>query len=343
MANLNVSKMLSNTAEALVKKTKEAFHLDISEDNPSGEYPLAELKLDIIGEESLTADSDVTDHYVENNTAYQDQISIKPKIYTVNGEVGELVWYQNDKKEQVFGQVSQRLEGIISFLPIRSKSFNQMKAKAMKALQWVDTASNVASKLTNLYDETAEGKQQQAFLQLCGYRDNRNVLRIQTPWGMLKGYVITNLKFTQPKETKDKTLISITFKELRTTHLSFVPFDPDKYQGNAIFENQPLTDNGKTSGRRETIARLATKDDKNNPFKMTGDIIDTGEEYICPVSDGTQQLEVWYKDAKNIQVINYETGQSIKNGTTWDNAFKKCAVKIYDKIDSVPVARGNPQ
>lgn len=159
-----------------------------------------------------------------------------------------------------------------------------MKTKAMKALQWVDTASNVASKLTNLYDDTAEGKQQQAYINLCKYRDERQHLNIVTPWGVLENYVITNLKLTQPKETKDKTLISISFKELRTTKLSFVDFDPDKYQGNAIFENEPEIDSGKVSGEE---ASLPTEDVEVDDIPLEYDTSD-----IPIAKDGEKFSEV---------------------------------------------------
>lgn len=247
MVRLANIKNIENAWEGIKSHVAEYFLIGTNQKG-DGKYPLGRLKMDIIGEETLTADCDVTDHYVESNTAFQDQISLKPKIFTIQGEVGELVWYQKDQDEQGLGQVAQRLEGVISFLPIRSKSFNQMKAKAMKAFQWVDTASNALSKLNTLTDGLSEGKQQSAFVHLCQYRDERQILTIKTPWGLLSGYVITNLKFTQPRDTKDKTYISITFKEFRTTSVSTVPFDSAKYQANAAFENQPKVNNGKTSG-----------------------------------------------------------------------------------------------
>lgn len=222
------------------------------------ENGIINLKLDIVGDETLTADCDVTDHYTEENKSYQDQISIKPKIYTVNGEVGELVWYQKDSSSQVLGQVAQRLEGVVSFLPISSKSFSQFKNNAMKAMQWVDTASNALSKVSNLMSTAfnlGNGKntrsvtnQEQAYEYLVSFRDNRTLLKIKTPWGILENYVITNLKFNQPKETKDKSYISISFKEIRLVTVNTVKFDASKYQGNALYENQPKTDNGTTSG-----------------------------------------------------------------------------------------------
>ena len=245
-----------------VKSHISSYFIVPTGDKGTLEYTTVQLKLDIIGEETLTADSDVTDHYVESNIAYQDQISLKPKIYTIQGEVGELVWYQKDANQQVIGQVAQKLEGIISFLPIRSKSFSQMKSKVMKGLQWVDTASNVFSKLDTL--SNFGNNQIQAYSRLCEYRDVRQPLNVQTPWGMLQGYVITNLKFIQPRETKDKTFISITFKEFRTTSVSTVPFNAAKYQANAAFENQPKRDNGKTSGVNSSVETYSEEQIKNS-------------------------------------------------------------------------------
>lgn len=245
---------------------------------------IVDLKLDIIGEETLTADCDVTDHYVESNIAYQDQISLKPKIYTINGEVGELVWYQKDSYSQSFGQVAQRLEGVISFLPVRSRAFDQMKTKVMKAAQWVDTVSNAASKIANL--SALGDSQQQAFIRLMEFRDGRFPISIQTPWGILENYVITNMSFTQPQNTKDKSLISITFKEFRTTSISeLVDFDPQKYYGNAAFENQPLSDIGVTDGLDVSISEeIIEAPAEANGYKEV-------KKYIAPIE---LEEEQWY-------------------------------------------------
>lgn len=226
---------------------------------------IVDLKLDIVGDETISADSDVTDHYVESNIAYQDQISLKPKIYTINGEVGELVWYQKDKYSQAFGQVAQRLEGVISFLPLRSRSFNQMKTNVMKAAQWVDTVSNAASKISNL--STIGSNQQQVYMRLLEFRDSRTPIKIKTPWGVLENYVITNLKFTQPKETKDKSIISITFKEFRTTQVSTVKYNAEKYQRNAALERQPIVDNGKSSGEDVSLEKHEITTQDNYSFE----------------------------------------------------------------------------
>src|SRR6185312_8744514 len=42
------------------------------------------------GEQTASLESDITDHYIENNTAIQDQIALKPVIITTHGFIGEL-------------------------------------------------------------------------------------------------------------------------------------------------------------------------------------------------------------------------------------------------------------
>lgn len=252
-----------------------------------------DLKLDIIGEESVTADNDVTDHYVESNEAYQDQITIKPTIYTINGEVGELVWYQKDTVSQRVGQVAQRLEGVVSFLPIRSRSFQQMKKKVMQAAQWVDTASNILDRFDTLTPGMTN--QAQAFYWLMSWRNFRRPLTVVSPWGKLVNFVITNLRITQPRDTKDKSLISITFKEFRTTSVTTVDFEEDKFQGVAKQENQPKVDNGKTDG---TDASIETYD-----YEMA----DGTKGKACDVPN-TENAVVYFDDGLGFNVVNKETG-----------------------------------
>ena len=298
--------------QALKDHVKEYFIVG------QGTQGLVNLRLDIVGDESLSADSDITDHYVESNIAYQDQISLKPKIYTIQGEVGELVWYQKDSASQVFGQVAQRLEGVVSFLPIRSKSFNQMKTKAMKALQWVDTASNAVSKISNLMSGSfgSVTHQQQAYQELIAIRDGRKPVNVQTPWGILKDYAITNLKLTQPKETKDKSIISITFKEFRTTSVGKVEFDASKYQGNAVYENQPEVDNGKTAGTGVGTAKQEVDAEGNMFYRDTVKFEEKEYEYKYYPEDGF--ADVYNKDGTQIDFGSAE----------YDNALNAMKNKI---------------
>lgn len=313
IANVN---NIGNVFSTMKDRVKSYF---ISESTEKG---VTDLRLDIIGEETLTADCDITDNYVESNISYQDQISLKPKIFTIQGEVGELVWYQRDPNQQGLGQLAQRLEGVISLLPVRSKSFNQMKSKVMKGLQWIDTASNAIDKINKLADINGNA-QQQAYNHLISLRDNRTPLTIQSPWELLVDYVIQNVKFTQPKETKDKTLIIITFKEFRTSMLGdVVPFDESKYQGNAVFENQPKEEIGKVSGEYKETTEI----DENGD--MVKDIEDFDGSYRCTIDPKTfQPTKIVEKATGEVILPNNEVGDNI-----WNDFEYFCARDIEKTI-----------
>ena len=289
------------------------------------------LKLDIIGEETLTADNDVTDHYVESNVAYQDQITIKPKIYTIQGEVGELVWYQKDSASQKVGQVAQRLEGVVSFLPVRSRSFSQMKKNVMKASQIVDTVSNIWDRFDTLTPGMT--KQQQAYNWLLFWRNMRAPITVESPWGTLVNYVITSLRMSQPRETKDKSLISITFKEFRTTSVTTVEYDEEKFQGYGKYENQPKVDNGNTDGTDTSISETVTSEE-NNPFYVEGDIGgESRTEYVANVTDGNEKYKVFYDTRYKGDVIVTSNGQTIIDNETRAKVFSAAQKSIDSEIN----------
>lgn len=276
------------------------------------------LKLDIIGDETLTADNDVTDHYVESNIAYQDQVSLKPKVYTIQGEVGELVWYQKDSVSQKVGQVAQRLEGVVSFLPTRSRSFQQMKSKVMKAAQWVDTASNIWDRFDSLTPEMTN--QQQAYNWLLFWRNMRAPILVNSPWGILSGFVITSLTFSQSRETKDKSTISITLKEFRTTSVTTVKFDKDKYQGNAMQENEPKKDNGVTAG---DDVSPSTTDKEGNPVC----VVSTEDKSTYDIRYDYKSKDLIIYDEKNLQMLS-------PNSHEYEDAitamYRQCGDSIED-------------
>lgn len=214
---------------------------------PNDETGIGSVKLDIIGEQTLSFDTDSTDNYVESNLAYQDQISLKPIIYTIQGEVGELVYYEKDSAQTQVGYVNEKLSKIASFAPSVSKSFQQISDKALKVAGWVDSADNLITRLSKL--DFTENKQQQAYLALIALRNSRVPIDVATPWTNLASYVISNVKLTQPKETRDKTLIYISLKEFRTTELTYTKFNASNYQNRLANQKAQNIEQGQTNGK----------------------------------------------------------------------------------------------
>ena len=167
-------------------------------------------------------------------------------MYTIQGEVGELVYYEKDSIQTQVGYVSEKLSKIASFAPSVSSSFQQVSDKALKIAGWIDTADNLITRLDKL--EVTQTQQQKAYLALIALRNARAPININTPWTDLSNYVITDVKLTQHKETKDKTLISITLKEFRETTLTTVPFKAQDYQSRLQDQKAPTVEQGQTTG-----------------------------------------------------------------------------------------------
>jgi len=81
---------LANTPEGAALVTPENLPLGV-----------AGFLFDIEGEEIFELRSDITDHYVEDNTTIQDQWGRLPERITLNGYVGELVGYLSNPNPPV--------------------------------------------------------------------------------------------------------------------------------------------------------------------------------------------------------------------------------------------------
>lgn len=239
--NLN---KIKNSAQGLSKKIQTDLTSFIH--SGSSKYEIADVGLDIIGDEKVVLENDVTDNYVETNIAYQDQISIKPVTYTISGEVGELVYYKNDNDNSILTAVPEKLTQVASFVPSISSTVSSVRDKAIKVSNILNSVDNFANRVSKLTKE--EDLQTRAFNRLVQLRNTREPINVRCPWGILTGFVITRIEFTQESETKDKTKITISFKELRTTQLGETLFDSDRYQGVEKLTRSPLVEKGQTTG-----------------------------------------------------------------------------------------------
>lgn len=228
------------------------------------------LKLDIIGNESITVGSDVTDNYVENNVSYQDHITRKPLIYTLEGEIGEVTYYNKDASNSVVEGLTTKLVPITTFLPSVSKKMYSVMNKTTKLLNLVDSIDNFVTRWSKLFTNEGNDLQSNAFCYLLSLWYIRKPITIQTPWRKLSGYVITNIEFNQPRETRDKTKIKISFKEFREVSKMTSKFDPNKLFGRAQAQKSNLQDLGQTTG--STVTNQMCKANQWCPDLSYGDI-----------------------------------------------------------------------
>lgn len=208
------------------------------------------------GEQTVMLESDITDHYVEDNTAVQDQIAIKPEIITTHGYIGEL--------NNVPPSFLKPLKFIADKLYVINAYTPQLTTTALIAYQQafflyqvaanvVDSAVSAWNTLTGQGDlsvineqglnvESNQNKQQTAFQQFYGYWRSRTLFTVQTPWAIFQNMAIMRLRAIQDAETRVITDFEVTFKMIRKATSILGP--SPVLQGQAATQAASATDMG---------------------------------------------------------------------------------------------------
>lgn len=210
---------------------------------------IKDLHLHIYGNETMTLTADITDNYVENNVAYQEHIALKPKVFTVSGEIGELTWFKKDEQNSMIEAVEQKFYPVVSFLPPVAKIASSVQEKALKIMGVVDSLDNFATRLWGLLNGDNENtEQKKGYKYLMALWERRVPIDIRTPYGKVSNYVIQSVEFTQADRSVDKSLVKISFKEFKTVIEKRAKVDAKKLQGRRSAQQAAKQNKGTTTG-----------------------------------------------------------------------------------------------
>lgn len=181
------------------------------------------------GEQTATLESDITDHYVEDNTAVQDQIALRPEIITTHGFVGEL----NDITPPALNSLkllADKLTIINAYTPVLSETailaYNEAAFFYSNAKNVVDSAVASWTSINQKGGESVingnsitieqnQTKQQIYFQQFYGYWRTRTLFTVQTPWAIFQNMAIKSLRAIQDADTRMITDFEVSFKLIR--------------------------------------------------------------------------------------------------------------------------------
>lgn len=227
---------------------------------PKGMTGIAGFIFDYEGDDEISLESEITDHYAENNSSVQDHIALKPYRVTLRGFVSELTLPASNAG--LFGPLNT-LQSTIGSVPAYLGKYTP---QALQTL--THTASGAVASVQNYANETAQylnqaqnivslfglnsgapTRQQSAFVALAALRDSRQVFSILTPWTLVKNMAIESLRFVQTKDTKTMSDIVVTMKQMRFVDINITgPNATTQYGGRAANQAQNLTQNGSTPG-----------------------------------------------------------------------------------------------
>lgn len=172
---------------------------------------------DVVGDEEMEITSDITDHFVEDNTAIQDQISLKPEKYTVKGIVAEVVATQ--PLQQAQAPTVNPLPLFDGFLPEFTLASTELQIAAAAAVTATDNSVADTQSLFGYFNGSAgsqsQNRQSKAFAYFYQLWKGRQLFSVETPWGVMNDMAIESLTPSQSADSKTRTDFSITFKKLR--------------------------------------------------------------------------------------------------------------------------------
>lgn len=182
------------------------------------DYSLGGFLFDVVKDNQTTLNSEITDHYAEDNLTVQDNVALKSPEVLVKGFVGEWV-YKQSLTDKVLQKYGQSLNIVNQYAPKLSSFANKAFQKAQQTSNLLDTTTKSVESLYRMFRNVGLGDSAQtrayAFFELAW--ENRMAIKIQTPYRVLDNMYIQTFKAIQGGETKDYSDFEITLKQIRVT------------------------------------------------------------------------------------------------------------------------------
>ncbi len=246
---------------------------------PVNAFGLGGFVFDIEGENTITLTSDITDHYLEDNSAAQDHIAVKPQIVSLRSYVGELVYQVDPNTNTNLQKAVQKLTILNAYLPVLSKAAQQIQSSLTLGSQAFTSGGvlKLASSalrppvLNNIVDlwaltknlNPAANKQQQAYLYFKALQEQKMLVSLQTPFEFVTNMAIETIVATQEETTRTMSDFSITLKKIRTVSVASVEFDPNKYQNRSQQQAQGTAEQGNNQGQDSSLTSPLLKIKEN--------------------------------------------------------------------------------
>jgi hypothetical protein len=213
------------------------------------------FKFDYIGEESVEAGTDITDHYAEDNTFMQDHRALKPTFISMRGFVSEVAFNKQEALAQ-FITLTSALATVTPYLgtyaPGTAAKMASIVNQTDQIIGQLTQAYKVYQNISSLFGAPPIPRVRQAYNKLDELRRRGIPFVVVTPWAVFGDtstpnhgpMFIESLRMTSPDENRGWADIIVRMKEIRVA-----PSLDATRQENARSANSLATQNGVTMSR----------------------------------------------------------------------------------------------
>lgn len=237
---------------------------------PNGVAQIASFAFDYRETEEVHLDAEITDHWLEDNTAVHDHIAVKPAIVVLSGFVAELNLSASTLKTILAALTAAT--NALSVLPIflgaqtpgntqaLAAAISQAEGVVVQIAQTVARAAQISNMLKGLLSGPARNRQQQAYLELQAYQRAGIVFTVYTPYQTFYNMAIESLHVVDPEDSKYWSKFTVRMKQLQFVGGASSP----NYAANlsapvAIAQGQAATNVGATAGTALAVAAGTVK------------------------------------------------------------------------------------
>lgn len=257
------------------------------ESNTSDTLPTTTVYyFDIVEDHTINVQNQITDNYLEDNTAVQDHIAQAPISITLRGLIGDKVFTPADAAE-TYDQILQKAKQETSqtaFDKLHSLEQLYPPISNLEQIAWnaYDTVKNtivhyggiVASLVFNnnmpidafngtISEDAKETRLQEIYRKLLILRSNTTSFVVETPFKTFQDMYIESISFHQGNENYVGDL-EINLKQLRFAQVSTTAADQKVMSQYNAWAQATEENNGMAQGKRKSIAASIYDGDTNS-------------------------------------------------------------------------------
>lgn len=220
----------------------------------------------IITDDAVDLESEISDHWLEDNSPVQDHIALKPETVSVRGLVAELASAQPAQAR--VSQSPDPLPLIPGFLPTSTPGAIQTAVQNALAPMMQKAAISDSQSLSEFYRSRApqqpnQTRQSYVFGYFYQLWKGRQIFSVETPWGIWNDMAILSLNGTQGEETKSVSEFRIQFKRISKVQSAIIT--TGNLAGRAVFQRAGYTQNGNVGLQNLTYGQSQTTIARMNP------------------------------------------------------------------------------
>jgi hypothetical protein len=217
-----ISNTLSNVSSKLEANGEKTGALLFTNSQSNGKFGQIYLfsQFGIAENSTFTRKSQITTHYTEENYAINDHWAIEPIEYILSGLIGEVI-YRPSKNWA--NKLQEKIPNYVTGLSVISPTFDNYTTSAINLTQAVEESYNRYKQLAkNALRSIGYGSspttsnQKKVADELNSLIDNKQLVTVYTPFGVLENMAILNASLTQEKSLYQSRL-EVTLQEWRDT------------------------------------------------------------------------------------------------------------------------------